>query len=79
LIGSDSLASTELHDFHVGDTYNPIEPSSVLPRLQTIGFRTITVVVDAKLSFIAHKPGGDAACGAKAPGSPDALDSEQDR
>jgi SAM-dependent methyltransferase len=63
LVGSDSLASTDLHDFHAGDTYNPIEPSSVLPRLQMLGFRKITVVVDGRLSFIAHKAGADAPCG----------------
>lgn len=56
LIASDSLASNGLHHFHVGDTYNPVEPSSVLPRLQTLGFRKITVVVDEMLQFVAHKP-----------------------
>ncbi|MBJ7608858.1 MAG: class I SAM-dependent methyltransferase [Candidatus Dormibacteraeota bacterium] len=35
LIGSDSLPSTELHDFHEGDTYNPAEPGTLLARLQT--------------------------------------------
>src|ERR1017187_2259661 len=29
LIGSDSLASNDLHHFHAGDTYNPIEAASV--------------------------------------------------
>lgn len=57
LIGSDSLASTDLHDFHVGDTYNPIEPASLLSRLQTLGFAEITVMVDWSLKFIARKPG----------------------
>ena len=57
LIGSDSLASTDLHDFHEGDTYNPVEPSSLLPRLQTIGFGKITIMVDGSLKFVAHKPG----------------------
>lgn len=56
LIGSDSLASNYLHHFHVADTYNPIEPSSLLARLQTLGFHKITIVVDGMLKFIAHKP-----------------------
>jgi SAM-dependent methyltransferase len=56
LIGSDSLASTGLHEFHEGDTYNPVEPASLLPRLQTLGFGKITVTVDYSMTFIAHKP-----------------------
>ena len=58
LICSDSLASNDLHHFHEGDTYNPVEPTSVLARLQTLGFENITVVVDGMLKFIAHKPAG---------------------
>lgn len=56
LIGSDSLPSNELHHFHVGDTYNPIEPSSLLSRLETLGFHRISVVVDQELRFVARKP-----------------------
>lgn len=56
LIGSDSLASNELHHFHVGDTYNPIEPASLLSRLETLGFHPITVTVDRELRFAARKP-----------------------
>jgi SAM-dependent methyltransferase len=78
LIGSDSLASTELHDFHVGDTYNPVEPSSVLPRLQTVGFRKITIVVEGKLSFIAHKPADGDGCGRQEPARDGRLAAEQD-
>jgi SAM-dependent methyltransferase len=64
LIGSDSLASTGLHDFHEGDTYNPVEPASLLPRLQTLGFGKITISVDYSLTFIAHKPSPeDESCG----------------
>ena len=64
LIGSDSLASNDLHHFHADDTYNPIEPSSVLSRLQTVGFGSITIVVDGILKFIAHKPtGAEHECG----------------
>jgi SAM-dependent methyltransferase len=57
-IGADSLASDDLHHFHVEDTYNPVEVGSFLPRLQTIGFEKITLIVDGMLSFIAHKTGG---------------------
>jgi ubiquinone/menaquinone biosynthesis C-methylase UbiE len=56
-IGSDSLASDDLHHFHAGDTYNPIEPASLLIRLQTIGFWPVTVTVTDSLLFIAGKPG----------------------
>jgi ubiquinone/menaquinone biosynthesis C-methylase UbiE len=56
LIGSDSLPSTDLHHFHAGDTYNPIEPVSMLGRLQTLGFEKLTIVVDGILEFVAYKP-----------------------
>ncbi len=56
LVGADSLPSDRLHHFHVGDTYNPVDAGSFLPRLQTIGFERITIVVDGMMSFIAHKP-----------------------
>ena len=57
LIGSDSLPSTDLHHFHADDTYNPIDPASLLSRLQTLGFAKITVMVDWSLKFVARKPG----------------------
>lgn len=56
LIGSDSLPSNDLHHFHDGDTYNPVEPATVLTRLQTLGFGPITVIVDGSLKFTARKP-----------------------
>jgi SAM-dependent methyltransferase len=59
LLGSDSLASDRLHHFHEGDTYNPVEPSALLVRLQTLGFERITVSVDQRLVFRAHKPSVD--------------------
>ncbi len=58
LICSDSLASNELHHFHAGDTYNPVDPGSLLGRLQTLGFDKITVTVDGVLTFVARKPAG---------------------
>ena len=30
LLGADSLASQELHAFHEGDTYNPIDPARLI-------------------------------------------------
>ncbi len=56
LIGSDGLPSDDRHRFHEADTYNPVEPGTLVTRLQTIGFDRITVNVDAALRFIAHKP-----------------------
>jgi len=56
LLASDSLPGTDLHDFHAGDTYNPIDPGSVITRLQTVGFDAITVRVDGSLRFVARKP-----------------------
>jgi SAM-dependent methyltransferase len=58
LIGSDSLASNDLHHFHAEDTYNPVDPASVLGRLQTLGFGGITVIMDDVLKFVAVKPAG---------------------
>lgn len=61
LIVSDSLASNDLHHFHVDDTYNPLEPASALSRLQTIGFSKIIIMVDGMLRIVACKPpAGDA-------------------
>ncbi len=57
LIASDSLASNDLHHFHVDDTYNPMEPAAALTRLQTIGFSKIVIMVDWMLRIIAYKPG----------------------
>jgi SAM-dependent methyltransferase len=59
LFGSDSLASNDLHHFHVDDVYNPVEPAAFLTRLQTIGFGKITLSVDHGVTFVAHKPGQD--------------------
>jgi SAM-dependent methyltransferase len=56
LIASDSLPSDGLHHFHENDTYNPVEPATLLTRLQTIGYAAITLRVHDRLSFIAHKP-----------------------
>jgi SAM-dependent methyltransferase len=55
-LGSDSLPSDDLHHFHQGDTYNPVEPAAFLTRLQTVGFAAITLRVAHNLIFTAHKP-----------------------
>jgi ubiquinone/menaquinone biosynthesis C-methylase UbiE len=56
LVGADSLASDGLHQFHEGDTYNPIEATGFLARLQTLGYQKVTITVDHGLSFVACKP-----------------------
>ena len=55
LVGSDSLASDRLHHFHEGDTYNPVEPASLLIRLQTLGFAEVSVTVGHTLLFWARR------------------------
>ena len=57
LLGSDSLASTGLHDFHAGDTYNPVDPATLLVWLRTLGFAPVTLIVGDLLMFAARKPG----------------------
>lgn len=58
LIGSDSLASDSLHHFHEGDTYNPVDAAGFLPRLQTLGFGEVMIMVADRLLFRAWKPAG---------------------
>jgi SAM-dependent methyltransferase len=56
LIASDSLPSDRLHHFHEADTYNPVEPGTLLTRLATLGYGDVTIRVGQGLTFIAHKP-----------------------
>ena len=56
LVGSDSPPSDGLHCFHEGDTCHPVEPSTLLVRLQTLGFGAVMVAVDDVLMFTARKP-----------------------
>jgi ubiquinone/menaquinone biosynthesis C-methylase UbiE len=56
LIGYDSVHSDELHHFHEGDTYNPIDPSALLTILLALGFCDVTITVDWALKFVAHAP-----------------------
>jgi len=55
-LGSDSIASNDLHQFHAGDTYNPVDPSWLLIQLLTIGFRPVSLRVADVLTFAAYKP-----------------------
>jgi SAM-dependent methyltransferase len=55
LLGSDSLASQGLHEFHEGDVYNPIDPPRLLVYLQAAGFGRVTLSVGEGLLFTAHK------------------------
>ena len=55
LVGADSLASQGLHEFHEGDTYNPIDPARLLVFLQSAGFDQVMVSVGSGLLFTAHK------------------------
>jgi SAM-dependent methyltransferase len=57
-LGSDSLPSDGLYQFHEGDTYNPVEPAAFLTRLQVAGFAEITLRVGYNLIFTARKDSG---------------------
>jgi len=56
LLGSDSLASTGLHHFHAGDTYNPVDPAVLLVWLRSLGFTPVTLITGEVLMFAARKP-----------------------
>lgn len=55
LVGADSLASQGLHEFHEGDTYNPIDPARLLLFLQAAGFAHVMVSVAEGLRFSARR------------------------
>ena len=55
LVGADSLASQGLHEFHEGDTYNPIDPPRLLVFLQAAGFARVMVSVGEGILFTARK------------------------
>lgn len=55
LVASDSLASDELEAHHEGDTYNPVDPSTLQSRLEAAGFERIEVRTNPYgWSVIAH-------------------------
>ena len=55
LVGADSLASQGLHEFHEGDTYNPIDPARLLVFLQAAGFSHVMVSAADSLLFTGGK------------------------
>jgi ubiquinone/menaquinone biosynthesis C-methylase UbiE len=62
LVGADSLASQGLHEFHEGDTYNPIDPARLLVFLQAAGFRHVMVSAGEGLLFTARKVPEERSC-----------------
>ena len=62
LVGSDSPASQGLHEFHEGDTYNPIDPARLLVFLQAAGFGHVMVLVGERLLFTARKAPEERSC-----------------
>lgn len=43
LVAADAVYSTDLVAFHEGDTYNPIDPDGLDPRLHDAGFERIEI------------------------------------
>jgi ubiquinone/menaquinone biosynthesis C-methylase UbiE len=62
LVGADSLASQGLHEFHEGDTYNPIDPARLLVFLQAAGFGHVMVAAGEGLLFTARKSPDERSC-----------------
>jgi SAM-dependent methyltransferase len=63
LVGADSIASQGLHEFHEGDTYNPIDPARLLVFLQAAGFGHVVVSAgDGLLLFTARKSLEERSC-----------------
>jgi ubiquinone/menaquinone biosynthesis C-methylase UbiE len=62
LVGADSLASQGLHEFHEGDTYNPIDPARLLVFLPTAGFGHVMVSAGEGLLFTARKSPEERSC-----------------
>jgi ubiquinone/menaquinone biosynthesis C-methylase UbiE len=62
LVGADSLASQGLHEFHEGDTYNPIDPARLLVFLQAAGFGQVMVSTGERLLFTARKSPEERSC-----------------
>lgn len=62
LVGADSLASQGLHEFHEGDTYNPIDPARLLVFLQAAGFGHVMVSAGEGLLFTGRKPAAEGSC-----------------
>jgi SAM-dependent methyltransferase len=57
LAGEDSLASDELRELHVDDTYVPIDPTTFADRLEAAGFTEVDVETNEYATrFRARKP-----------------------
>jgi SAM-dependent methyltransferase len=50
---SDSVHSAALAAFHVDDTFNPVDPTTLGARLTTAGFTAVTIDANAE-RFVAH-------------------------
>ena len=46
LVANDSVRSDELESFHVDDTYNPVDPTTLEARLAAMGYVDIEVAVN---------------------------------
>jgi SAM-dependent methyltransferase len=53
LVLSDSVASDDLRAFHAGDTYNPVDPTTLPTRLADAGFTAIDVRTN-EFGWMAH-------------------------
>jgi hypothetical protein len=62
LVGADSIASQGLHEFHEGDTYNPIDPARLLVFLQAAGFSHAMVSAGDGILFTARKSPEERSC-----------------
>jgi ubiquinone/menaquinone biosynthesis C-methylase UbiE len=54
IVGSDSLASDKLREFHHDDTYNPIPPGYLLEKLRELGCAKVTITVTWGMTFVAY-------------------------
>jgi ubiquinone/menaquinone biosynthesis C-methylase UbiE len=53
LVGTDSTASSGLAELHEGDTYVPIDPTTLAARLNSAGFSDVVVEeADGRLRFV---------------------------
>ncbi|MEU6138901.1 class I SAM-dependent methyltransferase [Streptomyces sp. NPDC047081] len=58
-VGADSVASDEMREFHVDDTYVPVDPGTLELRLTAAGFTDINVVSppgEGHFRFTARRP-----------------------
>jgi hypothetical protein len=53
--GSGCLPSGRLHHFHESDTCNPVDPATLLIRLQTTGFSEVMIIAGNRLLCRARK------------------------